>query len=61
MQIETFNHAKSTNDAQEKKAPIYKLKFAENSKFVDSKSRTHFFEPKIWLYANKQFKIWHFN
>jgi hypothetical protein len=33
MQIETFNHAKSTGDAQVKQAPSYELAFAENTNF----------------------------
>ncbi len=31
MQIETFNHAESTGDAQEKKTRSYELAFAENN------------------------------
>jgi hypothetical protein len=37
MQIETFNHAESIRDAQEKPARNYGLAFAENKKFVNSK------------------------
>ncbi len=43
MQIETFNHAESTGDAQEKKARSYELAFAENKKFVNSKFGAHLF------------------
>jgi len=50
MQIETFNHAQSTYDAQEKQARSYELKFTENSKFVNSKSRTHVFLIQIFGY-----------
>jgi hypothetical protein len=37
MDIETFNHAESTADAQEKQARSYELGFAENKKLVNSK------------------------
>jgi len=50
MQIETFNHGKSTDDAQEKQARSYELAFTENSKFVNSKSRAHFFLIQIFGY-----------
>jgi hypothetical protein len=43
MQTETFNHADSTGDAQEKQACSYKLAFAENRKFVNSKFGAHLF------------------
>jgi hypothetical protein len=37
MQIETFNHAESTGNAQEKQARSYEPAFAENKKVVNSK------------------------
>jgi hypothetical protein len=37
MQIETFNHAKSTADAQNTQARGYELTFVENRKFLNSK------------------------
>jgi hypothetical protein len=43
MQIATFNHAESTDDAQEKQARNYELAFVENNKFVNSKFGTHLF------------------
>jgi hypothetical protein len=43
MQIETFNHAKSTDDAQERQASSYELPLAKNKKFVNSKFGAHLF------------------
>jgi hypothetical protein len=43
MQIETFNHAESTGDGQEKQARSYELAFAEKKKFINSKFRVHLF------------------
>jgi hypothetical protein len=43
MPIETFNHAESTGDAQEKQARSYELAFAKNKDFVNSKFRAHLF------------------
>ncbi len=37
MPIETFNHAKSTDAAQNTQACGYELTFVENKKFVNSK------------------------
>jgi hypothetical protein len=45
MQIETFNHAESTGDAQEKQAHSCELALAENKKFVDSRFGAHLFQP----------------
>jgi hypothetical protein len=47
MQIETFNRAESTGDAQEKKARSYELAFAENKKFVNSKFGAHLFLTSV--------------
>jgi hypothetical protein len=47
MQIETFNHAESTGDAQEKQARSYELAFAENKKFVNSKFGAHLFNHNV--------------
>jgi hypothetical protein len=47
MQIETFNHAESTGNAQEKQARSYESAFAENKKFVNSKFGAHLFILKI--------------
>jgi hypothetical protein len=43
VQIETFNHAESTDDVQEKQARRYELAFPENKKFVNSKFEAHLF------------------
>ena len=43
MQIETFNHAESTGDAQKLQARSYELTFAETKKFVNSTFGAHFF------------------
>jgi hypothetical protein len=43
MQIETFNHAVSTGDAQEKQARSYELAFARNKKFLNSKFEARLF------------------
>jgi hypothetical protein len=43
MQIETFNHAESTSDAQEEQARSNELAFAENKKVVNSKFGAHLF------------------
>jgi hypothetical protein len=43
MQIETFNHADSTDDTQEKETRSYELAFAENKKFINSKFGAHLF------------------
>jgi hypothetical protein len=43
MQIETFNHAESTGDAQEKQARSYGLAFAENKTFLNCKFGAHLF------------------
>jgi hypothetical protein len=45
MQIETFNHAESIVDAQEKQARSYELAFAGNKKFINSKFGAHLFLP----------------
>ncbi len=50
MQIETFNHAESTGDAQEKQARSYEPVFAEKKKFVNSKFGAHLFQP-VFLYV----------
>ncbi len=43
MQIETCNHAESTDDAQEKQARNYELAFVENNKSVNCKFGAHLF------------------
>jgi hypothetical protein len=43
MQIETFNHAESIRDAQEKQARSYGLASAENKTFVNFKFGAHLF------------------
>jgi hypothetical protein len=43
MQIETFNHAESTSDAQEKQERSYESAFNENKKFVNSTFGAHLF------------------
>ncbi len=43
MQIETFNHAESHVDAQEKQARSYELVFVEEKKSVNSKFGAHLF------------------
>jgi hypothetical protein len=43
MQIETFNHAESTGDAQEKRARSYEPAFAEKKKFLNSKFGANLF------------------
>jgi hypothetical protein len=43
MQLETFNRADSTVDAQEKQARSYKLAFAENKKCINCKFGAHLF------------------
>jgi hypothetical protein len=42
-QIETFNHAESTSDAQGKQACSYELAFTESKKFINSKFGAHLF------------------
>jgi hypothetical protein len=49
MQIETFNHAVSTDDAQEKQARSYELAFVGNKKFVNSKFEAHHLNDEIVL------------
>ena len=56
MQTETFNHADSTDDAQEKQACSYKLAFAENKKFVNSKFGAHLLFNLIHL-TKRLFRI----
>jgi hypothetical protein len=63
VQIETFNHADSTGDAQEKQARNYELAFGESKEFVNSKCGAHFFLTSIslvygtqWLSSKKRRK-----
>ncbi len=42
-QMETFNHAEPTGDAQEKQACSYELAFVESKKFANSKRGAHLF------------------
>ncbi len=54
MQIETFKHAESIHDAQEKQARNYGLAFAAHKRFVKSRFGAHLFQTRINLHKQNQ-------